>query len=344
MLIKKLQQFKDYWGVCVVIYGRHCATWMSALAPESAVWKSLPSVKKVLVQPEPTSVSLGSIKFSRTVILPLMEAHIAVCPKEFAASVPSIEALRLLSDKSEFAEFAQTQGLAHFCPEVFKTVDRVNFPCVIKRLDLNAGAGITIATTKASLHEQLHQSPWKDQPVLLQAFISGHEYVTHCVCSEGQIKWHCTYGYELSDLTIRTPANMGVSRKVLPPAGALDVIKKFIKALAFNGPCNVDYKVDANGSIFVFEINPRLGGSLMLKENQADLAQALHYIIKSAKIERRNSDLKIAYWSMFNQRIQAIIFRLIDLLFAIFAIIKNCCRFSGATRSSSVLNNSKSLN
>ena len=332
MLIKKLQRFKDYWGVCIVIYGTHCDTWMSALSPESTLWKNIPSVKKVIVQSELISPPSSSTKFSRTIFVPLLEAHIAACPQEVAACIPSEQALKILSDKSEFAVYAQAQGLAHFCPEVFKEEDLVSFPCVIKRPDLNAGNGITIATTKASLDEQLRQSPWQGQPFLLQAFISGQEYVTHCVCRNGEIDWHCTYRFDLPDLTIRNSTNTVCSARVSAPEGALDIIAKFIKTLAFNGPCNVDYKVDANNSIFVFEINPRLGGSLMVKENQRDLTQVMRCIINTAKVRGRNSNFIIATLSFLIHKIQAILFGVVDLFFVMFAVIKSRFHFTESSR------------
>jgi carbamoylphosphate synthase large subunit len=49
----------------------------------------------------------------------------------------------------------------------------------------------------------------------------------------------------------------------------------------YSGPCNIDYSYQSS-DLKIFEINPRLGGSLMKTENVKLLAQALTAIIKAA--------------------------------------------------------------
>jgi carbamoylphosphate synthase large subunit len=52
--------------------------------------------------------------------------------------------------------------------------------------------------------------------------------------------------------------------------------------LEFSGPCNIDYKTDDEGNIIVFEVNPRMGGSIMRPEKIADLCETLSTIIDAA--------------------------------------------------------------
>jgi carbamoylphosphate synthase large subunit len=58
-------------------------------------------------------------------------------------------------------------------------------------------------------------------------------------------------------------------------------IKNVIKHLNYSGPCNIDFKL-INGIPKIFEINPRLGGSLMVEENLPVLAKILEIVIKNA--------------------------------------------------------------
>ena len=64
---------------------------------------------------------------------------------------------------------------------------------------------------------------------------------------------------------------------------AVPQIEAVLRPLAFSGPCNVDYKRTADGRLQIFEINPRLGGALLLKSNAGLLRQALGHIFAAAR-------------------------------------------------------------
>jgi carbamoylphosphate synthase large subunit len=59
------------------------------------------------------------------------------------------------------------------------------------------------------------------------------------------------------------------------------IFESIIKHLNYSGPCNIDFKL-INGTPKIFEINPRLGGSLMVSENLSALTQILKIIIQRA--------------------------------------------------------------
>jgi carbamoylphosphate synthase large subunit len=59
------------------------------------------------------------------------------------------------------------------------------------------------------------------------------------------------------------------------------VFKDIIKHLHYSGPCNIDFKL-INGHPRIFEINPRLGGSLMVSDNVQTLTKVLNIIIRNA--------------------------------------------------------------
>jgi carbamoylphosphate synthase large subunit len=59
-------------------------------------------------------------------------------------------------------------------------------------------------------------------------------------------------------------------------------IETVLRPLAFSGPCNVDYKLLADGRMQIFEINPRLGGTPMLPAEAMELRAALACIIEHA--------------------------------------------------------------
>jgi len=55
-----------------------------------------------------------------------------------------------------------------------------------------------------------------------------------------------------------------------------------LKPLKYSGPCNIDFKINPEGSLKILEINPRLGGSLMQKENRDLLKEAIDQILMAA--------------------------------------------------------------
>ena len=158
------------------------------------------------------------------------------------------------------------------------------FPCTLKRIDLNAGQGIAVVASAEHLQSLLEQSPWQGQPFVLQAMVEGEaEIVTHCICKRGRILWHTSFAYTLPrGEIIRTPNNVQSIRPVPTSSSTLRQLRRFLTPLNYTGPCNFDYKLTPDGTVAAMEINPRLGGSLMLPENAPHLQAALSCIVRNA--------------------------------------------------------------
>ena len=66
----------------------------------------------------------------------------------------------------------------------------------------------------------------------------------------------------------------------------VEVLKQFETVLAplnYRGPCVIDYKIADDGRVQICEINPRLGGTLLLKSNVGLLREALGHILTAAR-------------------------------------------------------------
>lgn len=270
--------------ILVVIWGVHSADWMTALAQEAPVWKALPEVVAVLHRGPPAErVPRRHTRGRRTVVIPLMEAHIAQRPKHYAALVPTREALAILADKTRFANYVRARSLAHLCPTTYASIETATFPCVIKRLDLNTGEGVEVAATPVRAQELLANAPFAGHPFVLQERVSFEtEYVVHCVCRRGRILWHAAYAYDFPEQQIRKAGAHCTIRRTTVPESLLGELESILLPLEYSGPCNVDFILDADGRLKIFEINPRLGGSLMRPENLPDLTACLAAIIATA--------------------------------------------------------------
>ena len=70
--------------------------------------------------------------------------------------------------------------------------------------------------------------------------------------------------------------------RIATPDAVLNQIEEVLRPLAFSGPCNIDYKLTADGRVQIFEVNPRLGGTLMLSSQAEHLRAALACIVAHA--------------------------------------------------------------
>ncbi|MBW8780909.1 MAG: ATP-grasp domain-containing protein [Verrucomicrobia bacterium] len=270
--------------VVVVIWGVHSQDWMEALAPAAPVWKEIPGVQAVLhfSSPEekvPWRVGLGR----RIVMIPLMENHIATRPQRPAALAPTLEALHTLGDKARFADYIREHGLSHLCPITYASIEDAAFPCVIKRTNLNGGAGVELAASLDEARAFLGAAPFVGEAYVIQAMVPCLvEYTVNCVCIKGRILWHKVYAYNWASPEIRRAGSgQPVRRGTLSPELQTN-LEAILVPLDYTGPCNVDCTWDEAGCLTVFEINPRFGGSLMRRENTADLAACLSVILEHA--------------------------------------------------------------
>ena len=270
----------------ILIYGIHSQDWMQALRFDSPLWLELGFINEVLIVPDTKGIVIPEpfYKKSRTVVIPLMESHIRNCPKGFYSLIPAPLALEILSEKGQFAKYMQTIGMSALCPETYTSVESAKYPCVLKRVDLNAGRGIVVVQTAQELDLYLKHDWWLGHKLVLQSFAAGlKELVTHCICKNGHILWQVTFEYELfSTQQIRTAESIKVIRPYLLDPESIMQLSRCLIPLSYSGPCNIDYKRLADGRLQIFEINPRLGGSLMLPEYSAYLKAALFHLITAA--------------------------------------------------------------
>ena len=272
--------------VRVVIFGRFTNDWMTALSPTAPVWPQVAGVRQVWMVPdlsawEKLPPDHGGL---RTIVIPLLERHAKVCPRDYHALIPDNISLDVLGDKRAFAQYIKELGLEKYCPRTFEDINDAEFPCVLKRTNLLAGEGIVVATSHHHLQGLLATEPWQGHEFVLQSFVAGErDYVIHCVCKNGKILWHKTFSYLLREGEhIRTQHNVRDFQDFDVSDIILEQMAAIISPLSYNGPLNADFKISARGDIVVLEVNPRLGGSLMRSGNVAHLRDALSCIIANA--------------------------------------------------------------
>ena len=270
----------------VIIFGRHSDDWMSALNPEALVWKKLDNVKSVKLFSTANEIPKTSKRRKlNTVIIPLMESNLYEMPTNLKSLTSRPELVSIMADKLLLTENLIANGFAQYVPKTWTDPTNLIFPSIIKRRDLNAGQGIRILRTVHELHEALSDSEFHEAHYFFQEFVSGDvEYVCHIVALKGEILFSNYFEYAMPGPEVVRGSNSPASITDRGPNLNHEVSEKFkevIKYLDYSGPCNIDFKL-IDGVPKIFEINPRLGGSLMVDDNLMSLIQILRIIIKNA--------------------------------------------------------------
>lgn len=268
-------------SIHAIVYGFHCESWTEAFAPGSALWAGLPQVGRVsCIEAEPEELARVTAGCGLEVVaIPMMEAHADRLPPHVARFHPPKPVSDLLRDKRRTLDYAATKGFAHWCPEVYDDIGRIRFPCIIKRVDLNASVGVEVVHSRRGLEARLGAALEVPSDVVVQSFVYGwKEYATYLMMKEGEVLWDTTICYEMEFSDVVRRPGTAPAHRIATPGRTLAQLRDFLAPLRYSGPCNVDYKIRPDGEAAIFEVNPRLGGSLMVPAN-VDLLQAVVALI-----------------------------------------------------------------
>lgn len=195
---------------------------------------------------------------------------------------PEREVLNIFANKKSFNKLLNELSLSQFQPKVYSEISKIKFPVVLKRTDLNASQGIKIIFSNEELIKSLSEDMWWEEEFIIQEFIKNdYDYVWHAVYKNGIRLWEITFKYTKQNSLVLRDSSTEVKRtKIDSDSEALNIFDQILFKMNFSGPCNIDFSY-LSSDLKIFEINPRLGGSLMEKDNLVYLAQALNAIIRA---------------------------------------------------------------
>ena len=127
----------------VVVYGAFFEIWNAALV-EPTLWGDVAGVVEVLRAADRSSLNLPAPLRPDicTVIIPLGEEHYRDCPPRCLSLVPDARSVATLSNKASFAAYIDELDLAKLCPKNYGRIEDVEFPVVLKRVDLAGSIGV----------------------------------------------------------------------------------------------------------------------------------------------------------------------------------------------------------
>lgn len=178
------------------------------------------------------------------------------------AIVPTAAAVEICDDKLAFVETLKGTGLHPFVPKHLEACPSV--PFVLKKRRGNFGRG-TVVVEDAVGREQADQRLASGDYFAQDLVIGDVEYATHILISRGEIIYHFTTVFRMSnDRSIKGIEQNGKYVGVFDAKPYLSIFQEILNLVEFkNGICCFDYKIP-DGSPKIFEINPRFGGSLTM--------------------------------------------------------------------------------
>ncbi|MGN6646390.1 MAG: hypothetical protein ACTHJT_07660 [Cytophaga sp.] len=200
-------------------------------------------------------------------VLPLFEKDIVTLNKYYNRSnnflIPSNKLVRFCNDKSAFNNYLIANGFSRFVPEMLN--ETKSFPYILKKSIDQWGENSYIIDSAEKELELLHFV--NDPAYFKQKYISGEdEYTTHFIFDKNKMVYHFTLHFKFPNtLYIKGSQSPAFTTAQINPTETLyaDVFEHILSAIQFSGVGCFNFKV-VNGVPKIFELNPRIGGSLPL--------------------------------------------------------------------------------
>ena len=186
--------------------------------------------------------------------------------------IPEFKTLELVRNKWSLYRFAKQHGLP-VVPSVFVGRPRepiadssdlasIEYPALLKPTVSSGGTGIVKVRTPCDLH-----AAWENKRIMegseymLQSCIPGLDISFSVLCQGGEVKAHTIWRQLLPS---RRPFCAVPLVEYTDDKEAVDVGKRLVSALRWDGIANIDFIFDQRDqTLKILEINPRFWGSLL---------------------------------------------------------------------------------
>ncbi|SMF95333.1 ATP-grasp domain-containing protein [Methylomagnum ishizawai] len=195
-----------------------------------------------------------------------MAAH-----KPLARLSPSEYCMGLCNDKTALYVFLQGLGLGDAVPKIDQQLPP---PYILKPKIGEWGIGTSIIMDPKD--EPGSADKLKSGKYFKQEYIAGgREYATHIIMKDRRIVFFKTIEFEFdTDVYVKGIDKTPAKARWIDHGKYQGIFEKILGAMDYQGICCFDYKV-VNDRLYLFEINPRYGGSLTGFIEEALAAYAL---------------------------------------------------------------------
>ncbi len=198
----------------------------------------------------------------------LLAAHPGALPETVRVGfVPPVASFDRVVDKGRLAAFLAARGIPHPatlpCSEddAFEEAARdLVFPILLKPVHGRFGEHIRRFDTPAAFRAFLRTKACPPGAFIVQHFVPGFDIDCSVLCREGEVLAHTIQqGIIPRPKPFAPPAGIAF----VEHEGVLAVTRRLMRALRWSGVAHVDLRCDAEGRVFVIEVNPRYWGSLL---------------------------------------------------------------------------------
>ena len=204
---------------------------------------------------------------SKEFIIPSSIKDINFCNKlKLNRFCPTDEVADLLNNKQKFYDWMNKNNFGDYIPKLF-TYPTLQYPCVCK--DIIGSGGINCRVVRSNKH--------RINPInkIFQEFIdSTEESAIHLFAVQGVIYFITMFSAHVNPYNITHGAITNYTIKEIPKT-TFEIVTAIICKLKYTGFACIDLRLIGTDHHFpkIFEINPRIGGSLV--KNPDKLQEAL---------------------------------------------------------------------
>lgn len=178
--------------------------------------------------------------------------------------LPKLENFEIAKDKKLLSDFAKANDIPH--PKSYfmssetdkqELLTQVNFPILIKPLDLKGGDGIRKIDKKPKLKKILDKT---ETSLFFQDYIKGYDIDCSVLCHNGKI---LTHTIQKGNLEGRNPYAPQLGFNFLNNTDVLNLVEDVMTKLNWSGVAHLDLRYDEAANDYkLIEINPRFWGSI----------------------------------------------------------------------------------
>lgn len=185
------------------------------------------------------------------------------------------QTVKMLYSKDSFAKYMTDNNFESYVPKTFYNKNDIAYPCIVKPVNGYSGIDINIYHTEIELRST---NKINNPKFIIQEYIYNEYIMTgHFLCKNGNIVSHIIY-------VSKTPCKYYVQQGAIKDYNKRDmteyernIFTAILDSVKYHGFCCINYCYDKNNNLKIFEINPRIGGSLV------DNTDDFNYFIKMAK-------------------------------------------------------------
>jgi len=223
----------------------------------------------------------GSGKYCKNYIFPTLEWDVEVLLYTEIKSLFSFGAephlFKKLLSKKLFFEDLRDRSLLHYAPRIYTPqCDRnSNDIVVVKHQFMSSSSGVEKKKFR-------NVQNWEFNEYVVQEYVQGQEeYDAIFVFDKGRVTLAFAYlcGFdEKGYIKSKDEIKISSYKRVILDDKTIKVFEEIMQPFCFTGTCCFDYKM-VGDKIRIFEINPRVDGSLTSMWNKNDLALVIRHMI-----------------------------------------------------------------